>query len=50
MARSGEHRAFVIEELVKNGESVVETQRFFRRHFSLNRHDPVPTGKTIQLP
>ena len=47
MAWSGEHRAFVIEEFVKNGESVVATQRSFRRHFSLNRHDPVPTGKTI---
>ena len=47
MAWSGEHRAFVIEEFVKNGESVVATQRSFRRRFSLNRHDPVPTGKTI---
>ena len=47
MAWSGEHRAFVVEEFVKNGESVVATQRSFRRHFSLNRHDPVPTGKTI---
>ena len=44
MAWSSEHRAFVIEEFVKNGESVVATQRSFRRHFSLNRHDPVPTG------
>ena len=34
MAWSGEHRAFVIEEFVKNGESVVATQRSFRRHFS----------------
>ena len=47
MAWSGEHRAFVIEEFVKNGESVVATQRSFRGHFSLYRHDPVPTGKTI---
>ena len=47
MAWSGEHRAFNIEEFVKNGELVVATQRSFRRHFSLNRHDLVPTGKTI---
>ena len=47
MAWSGEHCAFVIEEFVKNGESVVVTQHSFQRHFSLNRHDPVPTGKTI---
>ena len=48
MAWSGEHRAFVVEQFVKNGESVVAMQRSFRRHFSLNRHDPVPTGKTIR--
>ena len=48
MAWSGEHRPFVIEEFVKNGESVVAMQRSFRRHFSLNRHDPVSTGKTIR--
>ena len=47
MARSGEHRTFVIKEFVKNGESVVATQRSFRRHFLLNRHDPVPIGKAI---
>ena len=44
---SGEHRAFVVEEFVKNGKSVVATQRYFRRHFSLNCHDLAPTGKTI---
>ena len=48
MAWSGEHRAFVVAQFVKNGESVVATQRSFRRHFSLNRHGPVPTGKTIR--
>ena len=48
MAWSGEHRAFVVEQLVKIDESVVATQHSFRRHFSLNRHDPVPTGKTIR--
>ena len=47
MARSGEHRAFVVEEFLKNGESVIATPRSFRRHFSLSRHDPAPTGKTI---
>ena len=47
MAWSGEHRAFVVEQFLKNGESVIATQRSFRRHFSLSRHDPAPTGKTI---
>ena len=49
MAWSGEHRAFVIEEFLKNGESVIATQRSFRKHFSLNRHDPEPIGKTIHV-
>ena len=48
MAWSGEHRAFVVEEFLKNSESVVPTQRSFRRHFALRRHDPVPDGKTIR--
>ena len=48
MARNGEYRAFVAQEFVKNGESVVEMQRSFRRHFSLNRYDIVPTGKIIR--
>ena len=47
MAWSGEHCTFVMKEFVKNGESVVATQHSFRRHFLLNRHDPIPTGKTI---
>ena len=48
MAWSGEHRAFVVEQFVKNGESVIATQRSFRIHFSLNRHDPVPTLQVKQ--
>ena len=30
MAWSGEHRAFIVEEFIKNGESPVATQRAFR--------------------
>ena len=45
MAWSSEPRAFVVEEFVKNGESVVATQRSFRRRFSLNRHYPIPQEK-----
>ena len=48
MAWSSEPRAFVVEDFVKNGESVVATQRSFQRRFSLNRHYPIPTGKTIR--
>ena len=49
MAWSGKHRAFVVEEHIKNGESVITTQRAFRRRFGLGRHAPVPEGKTIRL-
>ena len=48
MAWSGEHRAFAVEEQLKN-ESVITTQRAFRRHFGLGRHSRVPDGKTIRL-
>ena len=48
MAWSGQHRAFVVEEFIKNGESVIMAQRSFRRQFSLSRHDPVPDAKTIR--
>ena len=44
MACSGEHRTFAVVQFV-NGESVVATQRTFRRHFSLSAHDPAPTEK-----
>jgi len=31
MARSGEHRALIVEEFIRNGGSTVATQRAFRR-------------------
>lgn len=49
MSWSGEHRAFVIEAYFKNNDSVILTQRLFRRHFNLNRHAPVPSRNTILL-
>lgn len=42
-----DHRAFVIETLIKNNESVITTQRTFRTHFALGRHAPVPDRKII---
>jgi len=45
---SGEHRGFVVETFFKN-ESVIATQRAFRRHFRLGRRAPVPDRKTILL-
>ena len=49
MSWSGEHRGFVAETLFKNNESVVATQRAFRRYFRLGRRAPVPDRKTMVL-
>ncbi|CAH0551096.1 unnamed protein product [Brassicogethes aeneus] len=48
MQWSGEQRGFVVETFFKNGESVVATQRAFRRRFGLNPQDSVPDPKTIR--
>jgi hypothetical protein len=47
MAWTREHRAFVVEEFIKNGGSPVATQRAFRIHFALGRRDTVPDKNTI---
>lgn len=44
---SAEHRAFIVETFLKNGESVVKTQRAFRLRFNVGRHGAVPTRNTI---
>ena len=41
-------QAFIVEKFIKN-ESITATQRIFRVHFGLGRHDPVPTQNTILL-
>jgi hypothetical protein len=41
------HRAFAIETFFKNGESVVVTQRLFRRHFNIGRHGRISECHTI---
>ena len=43
----GEHRAFIVEEFIKNGGSPVATQRAFRIRFALARREAVPDKKTI---
>jgi len=43
----GEHRAFIVEEFIKNGGSPVATQRAFRIRFALSRREAVPDKKTI---
>jgi hypothetical protein len=47
MAWSGERRAFIVEEFIKNGGSPVATQRAFRIRFAPGRRDTVPDKKTI---
>ena len=49
MAWLGEHRAFIVDEFIKNGGSPVATQRAFRIRFALGRREAVPDKKTIYL-
>ena len=45
----GSHRSFVVETFFTNSGSITATQRIFRTHFKLGRHDPVPSRNTILL-
>ena len=45
MAWSGEHRAVIVEELIRNGRSHVVTQRAFRVRFALGRRETFPDKK-----
>jgi len=42
-----EHRAFIVEEFIKNGGSPVATQRAFCIRFALGRREAVRDKKTI---
>ena len=42
-----EHRVFAYDAYVKNGESVTETQRLFKRRFNIGRHGNVPSRNSI---
>jgi hypothetical protein len=46
---SEEHQAFTVETYLKNNDSVVLTQRIFRRHFNVHRNGSVPSRKTLLL-
>jgi transposase len=45
---SVERRALAVETYFKN-DSVVVTQRIFRRHFNVHRNDSVPSRNTVLL-
>ena len=42
-------RSFVVETFFTNSGLITATQRLFRTHFKLGRHDPVPSRNTILL-
>jgi hypothetical protein len=44
---TSQHRSFVIETFFKSNESVITTQRAFRRHFSVSRLGDIPKDRTI---
>jgi len=46
---SVEHRAFAVEMYFKNNDSVVLTQRIFRRPFNIHWKDSVPSRNTVLL-
>jgi len=46
---SAEHRAFAVESYFQNNDSVVVTQRIFRRHLNIHRNDSVPSRNTVLL-
>jgi len=43
----GEHRAFIVEDFIKNGGLPVATQRAFRIRIALGRREAAPDKKTI---
>ena len=47
MAWLGKHRAFIVEEFIRNGGSPVATQRAYRIRFALGRWEAVPDKKRI---
>ena len=42
-----EHHVFACDTYVKNGESVTEIQRLFKRRFNIGRHGNVPSCNSI---
>ena len=42
-----EHRVFVVEQFVRNSDSVVAVQRLFRRKFNVERRGAIPDRNTI---
>jgi len=45
---SFDHRVFAYDTFVMTGESIVNTQREFRRHFNIGRYGDIPSPRTIR--
>jgi transposase len=45
---TGAQRAFPIKAFCKNNDSYAAVQRIFRRHFQINRNNPVPSAHAIK--
>lgn len=48
MVWTGVHRGFAVRVFYENNQSVIATQRAFRRHFNIPRNDSVPQANTIR--
>jgi len=49
MAWTGVHHAFVVRACYENNHSVIATQRAFRLHFGIPRHESIPSIDTIKF-
>lgn len=48
MVWTGEHRGFAVRAYFENNQSVIATQRAFRRRFNIPRNNAVPQANTIR--
>ena len=46
---SGVHRGYAVKAYYQHGESLVQAQRAFRRHFNVPRNRPVPSNHALIL-
>ena len=46
MSLTCEHRAFIVEDVLKNEESYIAAVQNFKNHYELSRNDHVPTRKS----
>ena len=47
MSLTCEHRAFIVEGVLKNGKSYTAALRIFKNYYELSRNDHMPTRKSV---